>query len=309
MSGKWHSVLMRACFAITVGFAAVPAPAQVARVFLSGTGDDANDCSNAATPCRSLQGAVNQCPVNGEVIIMTSGGFGAANITKSLTINAPAGIVAFDARTITVNIGATDKVIIRGLSMNGSVFGDSIGISFNNLGTLVVENSVIGGFGNGILQSGGGSNLVVKNCDIRRNLSGIVGGPGTTPISTMTVEHSRLASNSNFGVWISDNIRAVIRDSAASGNGTAFAIDQNVAGGSMLLDGCVASSNDTGIFANGNNGVAATIRVTNSTISGNTYGVSTTGSGQIVSYGTNHLWKSPYLPFDNGVFSSSVARQ
>src|SRR5437016_12114736 len=130
MSGKWHSVLMRACFAITVGFAAVPAPAQVARVFLSGTGDDLNDCSNAGTPCRSLQGAVNQCPVNGEIIVMTSGGFGTATISQSLTINAPTGVVAFNARTITVNIGFGDLVTIRGLSMNGAVYGDTYGIDF-----------------------------------------------------------------------------------------------------------------------------------------------------------------------------------
>src|SRR5438034_7803098 len=112
MSANRNAVLHGARLAVVILFFAVQASAQIARVFLSGTGDDANDCSNAATPCRSLQGAVNQCSVNGEVIIMSSGGFGAANITKSLTINAPAGIVAFDARTITVNIGATDKVII-----------------------------------------------------------------------------------------------------------------------------------------------------------------------------------------------------
>ena len=74
--------------AVALLFAA-EAPAQIARVFLSGTGDDLNDCSNAGTPCRSLQGAVNQCPVNGEIIVMTSGGFGTATISQSLTINAP----------------------------------------------------------------------------------------------------------------------------------------------------------------------------------------------------------------------------
>src|SRR5438309_3913680 len=108
MSGKWHSILMRACFAITVGFAAVPAPAQVARIFLSGTGNDANDCSNAATPCRSLQGAINQSPVSGEIMVMTSGGYGTATINKSLGINAPDGVVAVNARTITVSIAPGD---------------------------------------------------------------------------------------------------------------------------------------------------------------------------------------------------------
>src|SRR6267378_3746634 len=110
---------------------AASASAQVARVFLTGTGNDANDCTNQATPCRSLQGAVNQCPVNGEIIILDHGGYGGASITKSLTVNASAGVVAFIARTITVTIASTDKVVLRGLSMNGVVFGDGSGVAFS----------------------------------------------------------------------------------------------------------------------------------------------------------------------------------
>src|SRR5438105_11645081 len=148
-------------FCLLVG---APASAQVARVFLAGTGNDAGDCTNQATPCRSLQGAVTACPVNGEIIILDNGGYGGATITKSLTVNASAGIVAFIARTITVNIASTDKVVLRGLSMNGVVFGDADGILFNGGGTLVVENSVIAGFtpGAGINQSAAGSNLIVR---------------------------------------------------------------------------------------------------------------------------------------------------
>ena len=52
---------------------AANASAQVARVFLAGTGNDAGDCTNQATPCRSLQGAVTACPVNGEIIILDNG--------------------------------------------------------------------------------------------------------------------------------------------------------------------------------------------------------------------------------------------
>src|SRR6267378_4107984 len=125
---------------------ATSASAQVARVFLAGTGNDAGDCTNQATPCRSLQGAVTACPVNGEIIVLDNGGYGSANITKSLTVNASAGVAAFIARTITVNIGSTDKVVLRGLSINGVVFGDQFGIAFTGGGTLVVENSVIAGF-------------------------------------------------------------------------------------------------------------------------------------------------------------------
>src|SRR5207253_4784126 len=153
---------------------ATSASAQVARVFLAGTGNDAGDCTNQATPCRSLQGAVTACPVNGEIIILDNGGYGGATITKSLTVNASAGVVAFIARTITVNIGVTDKVVLRGLSMNGVVFGDYDGIAFTGGGTLVVENSVIAGFAaDGINQGAAGSNLIVNNCEFRNSFNGV----------------------------------------------------------------------------------------------------------------------------------------
>src|SRR2546425_11972110 len=87
---------------------ATSASAQVARVFLAGTGNDANDCTNQATPCRSLQGAVTACPANGEIIVLDNGGYGGGSITKSLTVNASAGVVAFIARPSTVSITSND---------------------------------------------------------------------------------------------------------------------------------------------------------------------------------------------------------
>src|SRR5438309_9222001 len=181
---------------------ATSASAQVARVFLAGTGDDAGDCTNQATPCRSLQGAVTACPVNGEIIILDNGGYGGASITKSLTVNASAGIVAFIARTITVNIASTNKVVLRGLSMNGVVFGDANGIAFTGGGTLVVENSVIAGFGlggsgAGIRQLAPGSNLIVNNCELRNNTAGVWNDTGSDTNSDAVVENSRFESNAD----------------------------------------------------------------------------------------------------------------
>src|SRR5438046_2747576 len=176
-------------------FLATSASAQVARVFLAGTGNDAGDCTNQATPCRSLQGAVNQCPVDGEIIILDNGGYGGATIAKSLTVNASAGVVAFIARTITLNIASTNKVVLRGLSMNGVVFGDGSGIDFNG-GTLVVENSVIAGFGNGIHQATAGSNLIVNNCEFRNTDYGVDTATFSDTNSNTAIENSRFEYHS-----------------------------------------------------------------------------------------------------------------
>src|SRR5438132_10678492 len=195
------------------------ASAQVARVFLAGTGNDAGDCTNQATPCRSLQGAVNQCPVNGEIIILDNGGYGGASITKSLTVNASAGVVAFIARTITVTIGSTDKVVLRGLSMNGVVFDDGVGIEFNSGGTLVVENLIIAGFRNqGISQSAAGSNLIVNNCEIRNNGDGVRNATGNDTNSNMVIENTRFEYNHN-GVLAGNGSASIsIRNSVLANN-------------------------------------------------------------------------------------------
>ncbi|PYQ36214.1 MAG: hypothetical protein DMF57_00835 [Acidobacteria bacterium] len=297
---------------LVVGFMffAVDLSAQVARVFLSGTGNDLNDCSDATTPCRSLQGAVNQCPVSGVVIVMATGGYGTANITKSLTINTPSGVVAFVARTITVNIGSTDKVVIRGLTMNGSVFGDTNGIAFTNGGTLVVENSNISGFGYGISHSAVNSNLVVRNCDFRRNLnSGVDAGSAAGGPRVLTVENCRFDKNGiGVHVW---NGTAVIKRSVATGNsvvGYSALADGGYANPTtnLLIDDCVSAQNSEGIRVSQYNQATVAIRVTNSTITGNSTGLSfAVGSGTITSYGTNHLWGNT----SDGSFTSTVARQ
>src|SRR5438046_10265443 len=91
---------------------ATSASAQVARVFLAGTGNDAGDCTNQATPCRSLQGAVTACPVNGQIIMLDNGGYGGATIAKSLTGSAAPRKPALIARHITAKIAATSQVAL-----------------------------------------------------------------------------------------------------------------------------------------------------------------------------------------------------
>src|SRR5207247_844988 len=255
---------------ITALLFASQAPAQVARVFLSGTGDDLNDCTNAATPCRSLQGAVNQCPVKGEIIITTSGGFGTATISKSLTVNAPSGVVAFNARTITVSLGYGDLVVIRGLSMNGAVFADSYGIDFQGSGgVLVVENSIIAGFGVGINSA---FSLTVHNCELRNNTTSGIASRGN---ASVMIENSRFENNGQYGLDVALG-NGIVRNSVSTGNGTA---DYNVRTtavnlpSNVILDRCIATKSASGIRVEQVGQAAASIRVTNSTISGNTTGL------------------------------------
>ena len=285
---------------------ATSASAQVARVFLAGTGNDAGDCTNQATPCRSLQGAVTQCPINGEIIILDNGGYGGATITKSLTVNASAGVVAFIARTITVTIGATDKVVLRGLSMNGVVFGDADGIAFTGGGTLVVENSIVAGFTTaGIDQVAAGSNLIVNNCGFRNNSAGVLNSTFSDTNSNTVIENSRFEHNTAFGVDAEHGTTNVsIRNSVLANNNVGvFAFSQSPTQPVLIVvDTCTIAHNTTGTGANTGAAGSATIRVTNSTIDHNVNGMFVSGSGTNESYGNNRVLANT----NNSTFSGTV---
>ena len=314
MSANRNVVLIGARLAVVILFFAVQASAQIARVFLSGTGDDANDCSNATTPCRSLQAAITQAPADGEIIVLTSGGFGTANITKSLTINAPTGVVAFNARTITVTIADTDTVVIRGLSMNGALFGDAYGINYTHGGTLIVENSTIAGFSSAGIRSIFTSDtqrsaLMVNNCEFRNNGGdGILSDAG---ISALAVQDSRFLNNANAGIQIFSTTYSTIKNSVISGN--TFGIVANGITYSVcpfvVIDKCVIANNRGTVDAAGIRAQnpyvgfgSPIIRVTNSSIYGNNQGLATTANAVIVSYGNNRLWNNTTA----GAFSSTM---
>jgi len=286
---------------------ATSASAQVARVFLAGTGNDAGDCTNQATPCRSLQGAVTACPVNGEIIILDNGGYGGASITKSLTVNASAGIVAFIARTITVNIASTDKVVLRGLSMNGVVFGDGDGIAFAGGGTLVVENSVIAGFmTNGIDQSAAGSNLIVNNCEFRNNYSALKGASGSNTNSNTVVENSRFESNAIGVESQSGAANLSIRNSVVANNTNTGVLASSILQAQPVLivvDTCTIAHNPRGVETGAAATGSAIIRVTNSTIYHNGLGITFNGAGAAIeSYGNNRVTANA----SNSTFSGTV---
>ena len=285
--------MIRRAVAVSLFLAVIVAPrgfAQAARVFLSGTGSDAGDCSNAATPCRSLQGAIDQAAAGAEVVIVSSGGFGGATITKSITVNAPTGEIAFVGRTITVAIASTDTVTLRGLSMNGAVFGDVNGIAFNAGGTLNIENTVISSFASfGVNDTAPGSNLWVHNCDVKKNTYGIfVSGTGTSAV----IENSRAVEN-NTGMEAGDSSTVAIRNSVAEGNIFAGFYVKAFAGTSteLVVDSCMATNNGYGLnsFQSGTGSVATLRAGQNIVMNNTTANLNTSGGSFLISQGGNRI--------------------
>jgi hypothetical protein len=219
------------------------------RTFVSGGGNDNNPCTRTA-PCRTFGTAIGQTNAGGEVYVLDTAGYGAFAITKSITINAPQGVIAgisvFSGDGIDINAGANDAVILRGLTLNNQGGQNTTnGILFNTGATLHIENCVVSGFlsfGQRIWHKSAGS-LFVKDTTVRGNYAGIfLDGSGHA-----SMEQVRLDGNVFAAVDVFKGI-AAIRNSSMSGSIFGVEVDsgnQNVA--LLDIDTCLITNNGTGI--------------------------------------------------------------
>src|SRR5262245_33934136 len=235
----WSAVVATALVG-SLSAAVAPADAQVTRAWVSGAGDDANNCSRTA-PCKTFSGAVSKTVDGGIVNCLDSGGFGFVTITKSITIDCGGtfgGIVAASTSGVTVN-GDGVVVTLRNLSIDGVGTGQ-IGVNFVNGSALHIESCRIWGFRSGpavgihfappsgvtgelyvsdsaISDSGnveanggilirplstGGARVLLERVQVKNNTSGIrVDSTAQTANGiTVTVSDSVSAGNTNDGV-------------------------------------------------------------------------------------------------------------
>jgi hypothetical protein len=170
---------------------ACSAEAQVSRVFVSVSGNDANVCSDVATPCRTLAGGITQVDPEGEVIVMTTGSYAGGTITKPVKIDVASGIVAFSGLPSVVDPGAGNLVVIRGMTIKAVSPGMGNGLSLNT-GRLSVENSVVDGWAFGIAVGFSAQQLYVGNSVFRRNVRSIQTLNGA---SHSVIENTRFIGN------------------------------------------------------------------------------------------------------------------
>ena len=260
----------------------------VNRVFVSArSGNDANSCNSILTPCQTFAGAVAQVSPGGEVIVLDSGGYGPVTIAKSLTIEAPPGVLAFvhppSGDAITINAGGTDVVVLRGLTLNG---GSANGIVYNTGGVLHVENCIVNGFGTAIEFQAAG-HLYVKDTILRENSGVALDVRAPSGLAAASVERSRIEGN-NLGLWVSNGGKASVRDTVASGNSnTGFLVSVGAGSpGELNIEGCLIANNGNGIRSSG---AVGTVRVSTSIITDNTAGLVQDGSGTLLSRVNNTL--------------------
>jgi hypothetical protein len=250
--------------------------AQNARTFVSGAGLDTNPCS-LTSPCRTFGQAVSVTNAGGEVVVLTSAGYGPFTINKAVTLEAPAGVYAGISVTsgdgIDVNAGSMDTVILRGLTVNNQGSSGN-GIVFNTVGTVHIERCIANGFsrGDGIVINGPG-NIFVTDTIARGNLNGMLVQPETAGTASVTMDQVHLDANSYVGLFLNALVsgalvNGAIRNSTASGNGTYGVVAQGTLGvASLDIESCLITNNTTGILST-STGTGA-VSISNCTISRN----------------------------------------
>jgi len=245
---------------------AAPARAQPTRTFVAAQGNDGNPCTYAA-PCRTFQHAHDVVASGGEIDVLDPAGYGALTISKAISIQGHgySGITATGGATaITITAGASDKINLRGLLLDGAGTGGT-GVTFSSGGSLNIQESLIRNFAShGLaLQPGAASTLAVSDSVIAHNggagiFVGVPGG-GTATVALNRVDV--VANNAGL---------------SASGAGAS-----NV----MVRDALIGNNATTGILVNAANAV---LRMAHCTISGNATGLQI-ASGVLHSYGDNNI--------------------
>jgi hypothetical protein len=244
-----------------------------ARVFVSVVGVDTNDCSDIATPCRTLNAAIGQVAVDGEVIVIKSGSYAGASITKGVKIDAASGVVAFSGQAVTVNAPGA-KVVVRGLTLKAITPGTGTGLLIQNAAAVFVENTVIDGWGFGIQHAV--AEVFIKDSTFRSNDTGIWAMGGNTTIDT-----SRFTNNS---IGLATDIGVVsLRGATVSGNNIGIHADASAV---VTVEKCQIANNSTGVRVT--NDPSVTLRLSRSVVTGNFVGLENLG-GTLYVYGNNAI--------------------
>jgi hypothetical protein len=241
---------------------ALPAFATSQRTFVESNGNDTNPCTIVA-PCRGFAAAIAATLSNGEIIVLDSAGYGGVTIDKPLSIIAPAGVYAgvsvFSGNDgITVNAGATDRVVLRGITINGQ--GGAYGIRVTSGGEIHIEDCTVANMQESGILVEGGSAVHIARTVVRSSFnSGVLVLPAAAVAITVTVADSILTSNGNMGFWAITTAggtleTAVTRVTSSANGSTGFRAEAIDAAGRVamaLVDSISTKNQLQGVAAGG----------------------------------------------------------
>jgi hypothetical protein len=208
-----------------------------------------------------------------------------------------AGIIVPSGGTgIVISAGTSEAVSLRGLTIEGGGVGQT-GIQFNTGASLTVENCVIRHVtGDGVdFLPNASSSLSVSNSLVADNSFGILVWPSGSGAVTAVFNRVEANNNATNGIVVDGSnstgtVKATVSDSVAANNGgygfQAFTFAGHAPTTLMVVRSVSANNNQLGISAVGQ---GATLRVANSTVTGNTHGWEAISPGIVASYGDNYI--------------------
>jgi hypothetical protein len=244
-------------------------------VYVTYNGSDANACSRTS-PCKTITHALTAVNAGGQVSIVGSGTYDNFTVTKAVTVNAEAGVVATldvpaNGNGVTISAGATDRVVIRGLNINGK--GSGLGITVNSAGEVSVENCVSRNFFHALnFVPSAAASLTVKGgiyeaTDTSIFICCAAGGTAANAvIDRVTVKDGGYAGINVDGTLVTVTNSSLSGPSSGASTGV-FAIH-----GKAVIENDVISNYTYGVD------VTSTAYLSANTISGNSYGVIAGGS-------------------------------
>ena len=297
--------LARYLLAVAASLAAIqsaPALAFVDWTFVSVNGSDSNSCLSNA-PCRSFQGAYDKTSPGGTIVVLTAGGYGAVKIIHSISIiNDGVGTAAIFApdpthtvgAAITIAAGPDDTVNLRGITIDGDGAQPNnqpfSGIAVSSIYALNIENCII----KNVMQFGLiiGPNAPRTISVANTHISGVRVGYAVF-LSNQTASnavqavfnHVDIDNSGGFLVYSAGPADVVVTDNRSVNNTGGFQVQALTTAPVNLTLVRVTAANDTGgLFAAG---PTATLRVSQSTITGNQHGWLTQSGATVLSYGDN----------------------
>jgi len=285
--------------------------AQNNRSAVSLSGSDLATCT-VPDPCRTFDTAISRTNAGGEVIVLSSAGYGPFTVNKSVSIISPpayhAAIAPTSGDAISINVDNA-LVVLRGLTLNGSL-GGANGITFTGIATtsytrVYIENCVISGFSvNGVNFVRTGT-LFISELIARENATAIfVDGNPTS--SSATIDHALMERNTNDGLLV-DNAAVAVRNSVAADNFIGFWSRANAAGttADLSADFCQATHNYRGFYAGQSSGTA-NMTVSNSLVSLNGASGIAADNGSTVRAAGNSVTRNydGLVQYGSGVFRS-----
>lgn len=258
-------------------------------------GADMPACGSMKRPCQTFAYSLGRVAAHGRIVVLNSGEYGLATITKSVTIEAPPGVNAlvqvsppggagsvWRGTGIDIAAGQGDKVTLRGIKI--AIYPPpppgGQGITFRSGSELYVEQCVIEGANAGIVvfntNFGATMTAYIRNTVVTGGGTGIVVVRDNPSLVRVQIEDSAMQGNFS-GLGVHDGAAVTVKNSAIVDNRRS-----GVEAGSsnpsptrttqLMLESVLISGNNLdGLFVSNAN---TTVRVSNSTITDNGVGIS-----------------------------------